>query len=477
MPIKSLVSLFSRSPLVKANIGFTLGNCLIRAISFLAIPIFTYLLSVEDYGRVTTFFAYQSIIGLFTGLCLHASVLSANQEFPGKVNDYLSSVTTLQIAVFAALFCLLGIFAACGVTRTYFTFFSAALLLLMTLAASIQASYRQYLSIHYDYKNTLLINLTALCANILFSTLLILLVFTSDRYIGRIAGAAIAASLVSAFILVRIYQKAKPTFNWKYVRFGLSYSWPVIPHGLSRELLSQFPKIVIQITAGNFAVGLYGFAFTIAAIPQLIGSSLDTVWSAWFFENFEKNRKEIKTRAIAYLMVFSILVISLIAIAPELVFLLAPPRYAKAAEIVIPALMCAYALFLFYFPGALEYYKKRTKLIALASVSAAALNVILILFFVPRFGYKGALYVSLATYVVYVAFHAIASHSLDPKLYDYRKMGELILITAFAALISQIFLDTPIARLSSCSIAVLLLLYLNRTLVKDYLAKATEELT
>ncbi len=472
MPLKSLLCLLLRSEFAKINIGFTLGNCLIRAISFLAIPIFTYLLSVEDYGRVTTFFAYQAIIGLFTGLTLHASILSANQEFPGRINDYLSSITTLQITVFSTLFCLLGILAACGLIPAHFTFFSAALLLLLTLASSIQASFRQYLSIHYDYKSTLLINLSALCANILFSIFLILLLFSSERYIGRIVGATIAASVVSAYILVRIYKKSKPHLNWKFVRFGCGYSTPVIAHGLSRELISQFPKIVIQIALGNFAVGLYGFAFTIAAIPQLIGSSFDTVWSAWFFNHFENNRKAIRVRAIAYLMVFSSLLLILIAIAPEMVFLLAPSRYSEASEIVIPALMCAYTLFLFYYPGAVEYYKKRTKLIALASAAAAVIHVALILFFVPRFGYRAAVYVTLATYLVYVAFHSFAAHRLVPDLYDYWNMGSLIAITATAALISQFSLHTLAIRLISCSIALFLIIFFNRTIIRDYLQKA-----
>ncbi len=476
MSIKLLESLIFPSAFAKANLGFTLGNCLVRAISFLSIPIFTYLLSVEDYGLVTTFFAYQAIFGLFTGLSLHTSVLSANREFPGEIKDYLSSITTFQILLFVLSLSVFGIYFCYEKVFFHFSFLSIVLLLLLSLTLNFQASFKQYLSISYDYKKTLLINLATSCGGILFSILLILTLFSDERGLGRIVGVLIATSFVSAYILIGLFKESSPRLNWRYVRFGCSYSTPVIAHGLSREVLNQFPKIIIQMMVGNFAVGLYGFAFTIAAIPQLIGTSLDTVWSAWFFEHFEKNKNAIRERAIAYLMVFSSLVVFLIAICPELVFFLAPSSYEKATEIVVPALMCAYALFLFYFPGAVEYYKKRTKLIALASTAAATLNVILIYFCVPRFGYVSAVYVSLATYVVYVASHTLIAHWLVPNLYDYLKMGELVCITVILALISQFFLDSLAIRLFACSIAFILIIYLNRFLVKKHLCEVSEKL-
>ena len=49
------------SKAVKAGIGYTIGNYLIKGLSFLTIPIFTRLLSTEDYGIVNIFGAYENI--------------------------------------------------------------------------------------------------------------------------------------------------------------------------------------------------------------------------------------------------------------------------------------------------------------------------------------------------------------------------------------------------------------------------------
>lgn len=467
--VKRIIGKLLHSQFAMANIGYTLGNCAIRSISVLSIPIFTYLLSVEDYGLVTTFFAYQSLLALITGLSLHSSILSANREFPGEINSYLVSISSLQIFLFVIVLAIFGSLHYFGINLFNFTFASLALLSVLALTSNIQSTYRQYLSLNYDYGKTLAINLAVMGANLLFSVFFILFLFSDSRYLGRIGGSAIAGCLISLYILFVLFKKSKLRLNWSHIQFGLSYSWPVVPHGLSREFIAQFPKIIIQLTVGNFATGLYGFAFTIAAIPQLIGSSLDTVWSAWFFENIERNQEEVRLRARAYLATFSFLLIPVITLSPEIVFLLAPKRYWEATEIVIPALMCAYCLFLFCFPGAVEYYKKRTKLIALASMGAALINACLIIVFVPRYGYVSALFISLVTYTIYVAFHTYNSERLIPGLYDYSRMGKIIFITVCSAIASQFFIDSLAMRLVSSGIALFLVIRSNRDLLLKYL--------
>ena len=55
-----------------AGVGYTLGNLLIKGIVFFSLPIFTRILSPEDYGIVNTYTAYNAIFCMILGLSIQA---------------------------------------------------------------------------------------------------------------------------------------------------------------------------------------------------------------------------------------------------------------------------------------------------------------------------------------------------------------------------------------------------------------------
>ena len=60
----------------------------------------------------------------------------------------------------------------------------------------------------------------------------------------------------------------------------------------------------------------------------------------------------------------------------------------------------------------MEYFYKKTKFIALGSMLAAALNVVLNYLFIPRYGYIVAAYTTLVTYVLYFVFHYLLAKKI-----------------------------------------------------------------
>ena len=87
----------SDSKAFRSGIGYTVGNILIKGINFLTLPIFSRLLSKEEFGVYNVFVSYDSILFVLIGLALHASIRSANLEFRGKVDRYTSSISLIYI--------------------------------------------------------------------------------------------------------------------------------------------------------------------------------------------------------------------------------------------------------------------------------------------------------------------------------------------------------------------------------------------
>ena len=63
----------NNNKIIKAGLGYTVGNYLIKGLTFLTVPIFARLLSQNDYGIYNTFVAYESFLYLFIGFALHSS--------------------------------------------------------------------------------------------------------------------------------------------------------------------------------------------------------------------------------------------------------------------------------------------------------------------------------------------------------------------------------------------------------------------
>ena len=47
---------------VKAGIGYTVGNILIKGISFMTLPVFSRLLTTEQFGVYNVFVSYEAIL-------------------------------------------------------------------------------------------------------------------------------------------------------------------------------------------------------------------------------------------------------------------------------------------------------------------------------------------------------------------------------------------------------------------------------
>ena len=97
---------------LKAGLGYTVGNMLVKGLSFLAIPLFARLMTVEDFGIYSTFSSYVMIMTVLAGFTLHTSVRNAKLDYAERTGSYCSSVTLLVIGNSLLLLALSLVFAA-----------------------------------------------------------------------------------------------------------------------------------------------------------------------------------------------------------------------------------------------------------------------------------------------------------------------------------------------------------------------------
>ena len=435
----------------KAGIGYTIGNLLVKGINFLSLPLFRRLLSTDEFGLYSVFISYEAILSLIIGFALHSSIRSANIEFNKKIDHYTSSVTIIYIFLASVFLFITYLYQDLFSNLIGLPYLFIILLIIYSFAGAILALYNDRLSLEYSYKKYLLISFINSVLNISLSLVFILFIFNHDRALGRIAGSSIAIFFVSFLLLLSLYKKAIPSINFEYWKFGLKYSLPIVPHGISQVLLGQFDRIMIRTLVSNSAAGIYSLAANINLILVIITTSIATAWGNWFYNEIEKhNILLIQYRAIQLLSLFSYISVFTIMVSPELVLLLGGPKYALAKYVAIPMIIDAYVLFIYNIIIQAEYYKKKTFWIMIGTIIAAAINIYTNIKYIPQYGFFAAAYTTLFSYICYILLHLFISYKLLNKFIIPVKW--LILLTSFVSVsgyISYVFIDVILFRIVS----------------------------
>lgn len=427
----------NNNKILKASLGYTIGNYLLKGMAFFSIPVFTRLMSTEDYGLYNTFVAYESIIFVFIGFALHSCIKNAKYKYKEDFESFLSSCILLMLINFAMVVLVFNLLINAMPYKIQMTRIEVNLLLICSIGNALIVFYTTYVGLEYQYKLFLMVSALNAFLNIGLSVLLMKFVFPNNRYLGRVCGTCIPLVLISCFIVFSFYQKASPRLSKDYYKYALRISLPIIPHGISQVILSQFDRVMIRMIIGVSEAGLYSFAYNIYTIIQVVYTSLNNVWEPWFFEKMKNKEYDlIKRYATLYMTFIMIVLISILIISPEIIKLLSSKPYWDSVYVVIPILIAGYFSFLYTLPVVVEYYYEKTKYIALATGSAALVNVLLNAIFIPRYGYIAAAYTTMVTYLFYFLFHYFFSIKLNKKsILNYR----ILLINIFLVIFFGIF--------------------------------------
>lgn len=372
------------------------------------------------------FIAYDAILFCVIGFALHSSVKSANWEFPGQIDKYVSSLSIIYILNMLVLIVLALLFGpAIGDLLGLETVVVIALIV-HSFGSALVTLYNARISLQYSYKKYMVVAASSSIGNVALSLLLVFTVFYGHRYLGRILGATIALAIVGVALLGVFWRKARPKINLSYWKFGLRYSLPIVPHGISQVVLAQFGRLMVNYMVSTVAAGIYGLAANLMIVMTVLTDSISTVWSTWFYEAMEgesadkatagkslssddlkKRESAIQHRSSQLMLGFAILSVALMAVAPEMIWVLGGDAYMEGAYCAFGMILSGYCVFLYNLIVVGEYYKQKTNYVMLGTILAAGINVLFNLWAIPAFGYLSAAFTTLAAYVFYVIFHGV----------------------------------------------------------------------
>ncbi|WP_026529106.1 oligosaccharide flippase family protein [Butyrivibrio sp. VCD2006] len=453
--------MFGKNTALKAGFGYTLGNILVKGINFLTLPLFSRLLTTAEFGVYNVFLSYDAILSVLVGFAMATSVKSAHYEFK-KTDEYVSSISLIYILNSIFYFTIIFVIGQRLSSWMGFSKFVLLLLVFFSFGGAIIQLYNERISLDYEYKKYLIVALLNSVGNVIVSLLLMVSVFRNKRDIGRIVGTAATIFTIAVVILIRMYIKAPPRFDEKFWRFGLLYSLPIVPHGISQVLLAQCDRIMISRMVNESAAGIYSLAGNLKLVLTVVSTSIGVSWSTWFFSKMDKEETvDIQKKASLLVLIFLIFTVGLMALSPEIIYVLGGKEYELGKYVAIPMIMDAFILFLYNIIVPSEYYTKKTHFIMMGTLIAAVVNVITNYIFIILYGFVGAAYTTLFSYVCYLVLHIVISKRLVK--FEVIRSKWIIITTSVAALtgvLDLLFVENIIFRYGLCVIVVVALCFL-----------------
>ena len=438
-----------KNKLLKNGFYYIVGTFLIQGVSFFTMPIFTRILSIENYGIISLYNTWLSIFIILFSFQSHGIIPMAKLEYSKEeFKDYHSNIYLLII--FIALFLGGGLIAFKETFSNILSLdpFSLLCLILQSFAMGIINIKMSIYVFDERPKEKLLVSFILIVINVLLSIYFIRKVEYFSNYKGRILGNVIPTFIIAFFFLFSTFKVKKPKINPIYWKFSLGLSIPLIFHGLSNVVMSGSDKIFIEKYRDFSEVGLYNLSYTLGLVINILWVAFNNAWVPWYHKNLKTNNNLLIFKySKYYLKIFSAICIGYLMIIPEVIKIMAPPKYYSGLYI-LPLIIASYFfVFLYSFSVNYEFYAKKTKYIGLATTGASLINIILNIIFVPKYGYIAAASTTLVSYFFMFLFHEFITRKLFK--YNILNLKDYIIHTSillFFILIYYFYLSNILIR-------------------------------
>ena len=92
-----------RNKLLSSSLAYTIGNLLIQGLSFITLPIYTRVMTQEDYGNYNLYSSWAGIFSIFIGLQITGSFSIAKIKYENRFKEYIATSTSVA-TIFFVLF-------------------------------------------------------------------------------------------------------------------------------------------------------------------------------------------------------------------------------------------------------------------------------------------------------------------------------------------------------------------------------------
>ena len=399
---------------------FTLGKFGSRMITFLLVPLYTNVLSVEEYGTgdfvITCSYLIVPIISLvFQDAILRFGLKEGESRNQVALNSFIvfcvgTLVTFLMIPVWT-------LYESLNSWKWYLT-----ALIISNNACNIFFTYAKVKN-----QNKLFAFSSILQTFILAVINILLLVVFKYGVKGYLMANIVANIVPAIFIIFKtniIVDACKARFNIKLFNEMLVYSIPLIANNLSWWVLNSSNRVMIEYFISASALGLYTAASKIPAFLSIITSVFSSAWSISSIKDYDSSKDKYFYSNI--FKIFSTIMhlgasFIILTIKP-LMFIYVGHEFFKSwvyvPFLVLGAVYFAYSTFF----GAIYGAVKKNKMVTITTLVAAVVNISFNMLLIPYIGIMAASIATLLGYATIGFYRMFNSKKYFSFPIDYKTL-------------------------------------------------------
>lgn len=425
----------------KDNLVYTVSGIITGGITFILLPFFTAIFTVEEFGIYEYLVIFGNLIGVTVALEISQGVarfIPENLDVSIKKRLYAS--TSLWFTVFCfLLFILFIIFFKESISVVFFDTksYSKHLLIatlsyfLFALVTLISNQLKWELKSLLSSVISIIYSLVSIISSIIYVYIMKLGVI--GAFWGNITGGVIA--IIAGLYYTR--QSYAFLFNFDMLKEMLSFSFPLVFSSSAYFLANYIDRVVIKELMSLTELGIYGVAFRISGISMLAIYGFQGALIPLLYRHYQEEATAQKMVTIfRYFTLYVILIFaSLSLFGKELILIFANSQYLYAVNI-IPFLVISILLSRMYifFPG--MGLKKKTIYIALINILTAAINLGLNYLFIPYIGLIGAAVATCLSAIIYIT---LCRYISQKYYYIPYKLSKPIILFFFVVLLTFLF--------------------------------------
>lgn len=431
----------------------TIGNFASKVLSFLLVPLYTSILTVEEYGIadiLTT--TVNLILPIFTML-IYEAILRFTLDKECDRNQIITIGLTINLLGFIVFLFFSPVFLSFSGIKNYYILF-----VLYYFSCSLYNVTSQYLK---GIEKVTVFTIGGVLNTLLFISFnIIFLLFLKIGVFGYLMSFILSHLIVSIYYIVKgeIHKKiiSFKNIDFKLLKRMLKYSIPMIPNSLSWWISDSSDKYLITMFKGVSATGLYSVAYKIPSLLTVLTSIFMSAWQISAVENFgtEENRlffSDVYKKYAALSIILCTIIITFSKFVSSILF----SKEFFDAWIYTPILLLAFVFnSLSAFFGTLYTTAKQTKMLFYSTVIGALVNIIMNLVLIRSLGAIGAAIATLISYLLVWLIRLINSRKIMKLSIDLKRnlLSYFLIILQILIICLEFRYDTLWSIIINCMI-------------------------
>lgn len=474
--IKKLFKKYKNMSVVaKSALWFVACTLLQKCIAFVTVPIFTRLMSTEEYGLYSTYLSWYSVLTVFCTLNMH-SVIYVNQYTKASTEQEKNDVAIPLLSLSEVL--TIAIFLIYVITHRYLDDliglpFAMVCLLFAQILFEPPVNFWS-MKQRFDFRYIIMVVRT-ISMVVLNAGLGILFVYLSDtnQALARAFSIVIVQVIFGGIMYVYFIKRAKRVFSCKGWKHALNVQLPLLPHSLSLTVLSSSDRIMISNIVGAAEAGVYSVAYSAGYVVTVLKNSIIDALKPWIYQKIrEKDFASIRSTINIVMVLVTMISIVFTAFAPEIIYIMAPSQYHDAIYVIPPVAASSFFTFLYNIFSIIGLYYEKTKKIMWASVAGAVMNIILNMICIPLFGFIAAGFTTLTCFIFFSVAHYYIMKSIckerlgGVQIYDIRFMLLMAGIVLFTTVLFELVYQHTIIRIGIVFLVIIIAFIKRKVFIK-----------